>query len=396
MEVSVSQLDLTEGDIKLHDTAAATSAALSHLAVSVSNLQYPATTFSWLSLQAMLPTTSRFMLEGSLSACWVGDFATSVQGLDLPPWNAYAKSFGVSLDAGTLSLQTKLSLNGSTIKADNEIVLSHLGLSLLNPNSFTREFGVPIDLTLALLQDPAGNIRLTIPVQFDETGSTVSKKEVAGSAMRAAVFGALSSPLKIIGAGLGAVTPQGKNSKASLGSNPILIPPLRSVAGSAEPPPEVAARARGIVKLLAERPEVALVLRGRTGAEDRPILAEQILLEQAAAGERLPEIPDAGFLARRWVGEYLAKRNRGESVTLDAKDSAVFLRFVAAVEVPRVRLDALSKARAEKVKALLVAKGAKPSSLIIGDPEAAGAPGVVLSFQLAKAEGKTPTKTSSR
>jgi hypothetical protein len=392
IELSISQLDLNQGDIKLHDTSVSSTAAISQLSVSLSDMRYPESTFGWLSMQAMLPTTSRFTLEGSLKAGWIGDFSMSVQDLDLPPWNPYAKSFGVSLDAGTVSLQTKLGLNGAVIKADNEIVLSKLGLSLLNPNSFAREFGVPIDLVLALLRDPSGNIRLTIPVLMDEKGTSVSKQQVAGSAVKAAVLGALSSPLKLLGAGVDIVTPKGAKSKLPPGSEPTLIPPIKSVAGKADAESGAAARLRGIVKLLAERPEIEFVLSGQTSPADIPVLADQILVEQAKADQKLPHVSDAGFLARRRIGIYLDKRSKGEEAKLDEKDMELFSRFVAAVEVPQARLDALAKDRAEKVKALLTAKGVAPARLSIGERKVGSEPGVVMDFKLSQPGAKTPTK----
>jgi hypothetical protein len=179
-----------------------------------------------------------------------------------------------------------------------------------------------------------------------------------------------------VGSGLGGVLGGGAG-----------LPSLASDPGASEPQAGQAERYEGLVRLLAERPQLALRLRGRTGDPDRPLVAQRILAERIAAGEGLPEIPEgAGFLARRRIAHALEARARGEEGPLDPEDQAHLDRYVAAVQVPDERLAALARARSEAVKAAAVSDfGVDPGRLAIGDPAPAGDPGVVL--ELAAAGG---------
>jgi len=62
------------------------------------------------------------------------------------------------------------------------------------------------------------------------------------------------------------------------------------------------------------------------------------------------------------------------------KDQPLFNRYLATVEIPEDRLDTLAKLRAEKVREMLVAKGVDAGRLNIGNREAVGEAGVVISF----------------
>lgn len=391
-DVSLSRLQLTGGTVEIRDTTVVATSHITALSVAVSDLHYPEATFGSLSIQAALPAAAQFSLEGSLQSGRTGDFAVSLQNLDLPPWNPYAKSSGISLDAGRASLQGKVGIHGEVIQVNNEIVLNRLGLSLHDPNSFAKQFGIPIDLALALLCDSSGDIRLKIPLRLDEKGTTVSKKEVAVSALKAAILGGISSPLKLLQAGFRPKDTPSSSVKPAADISAFSITPVQGVAGREEPAEGASKRIRGMVRLLAERPEIGLTLRGRTGPADLPVLAEEILVERAKIREKLPDVSDVGFLARRRISRYLAQRAKGESASLDEKDRELLRRFVAAVEVPADRLDGLARARAERVKSMLIEKGAPPAKLRVGDREADGDPGVVIALQLFPPDGKSESR----
>jgi hypothetical protein len=251
-------------------------------------------------------------------------------------------------------------------------VLNKFGVSMRDPATFERSFGVPIDLALALLRDPNGDIALHIPITMDEKGAKIAMGAVIGSAIKAALIGAITAPLKMVGALFGG---------GDGGAGGFSIDPLPSVAGSPDLEGDQAARLDGLAKMLNERPMVGLALRGRIGPEDRPVVAQQILVEQWSSGKGLPEVEEATFLARRRIGQALSARAKGEPVEVDAEDQALFDKYVAAVAIPDARLTALATARAERVRALLVAKGIVATRVAVGEPEAESKPGVVIGFK---------------
>jgi hypothetical protein len=115
-------------------------------------------------------------------------------------------------------------------------------------------------------------------------------------------------------------------------------------------------------------------------------VAEQILAERYAAGEDWPEVEDAGFLARRRIGQALEARGRGESAPLSDEDGALLARYAAAVQLPAERLQALARRRGEAARdAIAAAREIDPRRLQVGDAAGEGDPAVVLEFVAAGA-----------
>jgi len=377
LRLEIGGAEVAGGVIDFVDTILGADVRVRDVSAWMRDFVFPDNTFGSLYVGAFLPEESRLSLWGNLGGGFLGEFQLNMRDLDLPSVSAFAKPAGIGLHAGRLSLESRMVLGAEGIRAENEIVLNKPGVSMGDPDSFAKEFGLPINLALVLLRDAAGDIRLTVPFRMDEKGAAVSFGSVVGSAMRAALTGALTSPLKM--AGLGAANPKSgsaRNSPPTAGLEPVGFPP-----GLAEPGPEAAGRAAGLVKLLARRPDLALVLRGSGGPEDRPQLARQILIERVMAGKGLPELHDAGFLARRRIAGYFSRIGRGESATLDAKDEALVGRFVEATEVTGDRVAALAERRAEKLRDLLVARGLPTARILMEKPVTTGKPAVALDLR---------------
>ena len=387
VEASVALLEISGGNIEVNDTTVspAVTSSVRGLFVTASAVHFPDPSADAISLRATLPLTSLLTVEGSLKPGNTGDFTISLQQLDLPTFNPYATAAGATLDGGQISLQMKLKTKGALMQVDNDLVLRQFAISLRNPGNFTREFGMPIDLAIALMSDPSGDIRLKIPVRIDEKGTTVAAHTVVVSALKAALLGAVSTPLKLLGATVG--KPSGQ------GGGALCIAPVKSPAGLADLASDVPGRMAELAKLLVERPTMGLVLRGRTSSQDQPLVAEQMLIERFMAGQGLPKVDGAGFLANRRITQILAKRGKGEAAALPAKDQALFVRYLAAAGNVENRLDLLAKTRAETARDLLVAKGVAANRLSIGDREAVGDAGVVISFRQQPA-GKGNAKSS--
>lgn len=374
LELSIASLELIGGDLELIDNTVKPTARshIHDLSVSASDVRFPDPAAAAIRVRAGLPEPASLSIDGDLRAGNNGDFTVVVQKLDLPGLSPYAAAAGATLDTGQASVKTKVRLRGGRTELDNDLLLRKLGVSLRDPASFERSFGVPIDLALALLRDPSGNIKLSIPVRVDEKGASVSVGAVIASALRQALIGAVTAPLKMLGAVFGG----GGSQAGGLG-----IDPIASTPGSDQLAKGQEGRIDALVQLLAQRPNLGLLLRGRIGAEDRPLVARQILTERWKAGEGLPDVEDSGFLARRRIGQALVRSSEGKKAELSGEDQALYERTVAAVQIPETRLAALARGRAERARALLLAQGVAVSRVAVGDPEAEGAPAVVVGLQ---------------
>jgi hypothetical protein len=205
-----------------------------------------------------------------------------------------------------------------------------------------------------------------------EKGAELGLGAVVASALKAALLGAVSAPLKMIGAAIG-----GGEGAAAGG---LAIEPLPCVAGAAALAGDPGARLDGLAEMLSERPSVRLSLSGRVGAADRPILAEQLLVERWQRGEGLPELEGTSLLSRRRIGQALGRRAAGGATGLDPEDQALYERYVAAVAVPDERLAALAAARAALVRDQLAARGIAAARLELREPASEATPGVVIAI----------------
>ncbi len=372
--ITLGKLGLDAESIHFEDQKVqpAYSGRLRAVVVRAEGLRFPERVARSLRATGASAAGGRFELTGSLDGD-TGEAKLDLKGLALAPFNPYANQAAGYRIAGDASLKTNLRVRGARYDAKNRIVLGDLEVSSQDPGDFEKRFGVPLDLALALLRDPTGNISLSIPVSVDETGTRTGVATIVAGALRQALIGAITSPLKMLGSvasGVGGL----------FGGDGAGIAPIAAAPGATEPEPGQGERYEGLVKLLSERPELALKLRGRTGPDDRPRVAEQILIERVESGDGLPELDDgAGFLQRRRLTGALEERGRGEPGELDAEDAAMLERYIAAIDVPDERLTALARARAESVRAIATAEYGAPSThLLAADPAPPGAPGVLL------------------
>jgi hypothetical protein len=375
VEFTLDTLEVKGGRARFSDrrVSPAYDTRVRDLSVAASDVRFPELGVRTLRVKGIIPDATRFDLRGGLDPK-SGELRFELERLALPPFNPYAAGAGYKV-GGDASLTSTVEIRGTTYRAENELVLHKLDVSTQKQGEFEGQFGIPIDLALALLRDPQGDIRLPIPVTVDEKGAGLQVGAVVRGALKQALVGALSSPLKMVGA----VLPGGGGGKPAL-------EPLAAVAGGDALAPDAQARLAPLAELLASRPALGFRLAGRTGLEDRPVVAEQILVERAVAGEDLPQVEDAGFLARRRVAGALASRGRGESEELSPEDQALLERYKTALQIPPERLAALARRRAEVVRDALASHGIDARRLELAEPGEADAPGVLLEFIAAALE----------
>jgi hypothetical protein len=258
------------------------------------------------------------------------------------------------------------------------VVVHQLGIQG-GPNAISVA-GMPLDLALALLRDPQGDIKLPIPLEYGERGAKAGIGAILLGALQAAITGAVTSPIKA----LGVLLPEG-------GSAEISFEPIAFAAGSAAAPDDAAARSEALAKLLAQRPGLGLALVGQAGPDDRLALAERVLIERVAADRDLPELADAGFFARRRVRGALEERGRGEPGALEPEDEALFARYLEATEVPAERYTDLARRRAEALREVFATThGIAAARLALEASPEAAKPGVALELRVAAAEEASP------
>jgi hypothetical protein len=371
--VSVASFDLTGGGAGFEDrdVRPADAGRIRDLALSLRDVRLPEATVGQLSLSAGLHGRSRLTVRGSHGESR-SDVTASLKSLPLAPFNPYATgAAGYRVDEGQLSLDTKARRDASGWKIDNGLLLYRLRLSPTGTARLDQLIGVPVDLAMALLRDLEGNVRLGIPIAFDRKGVRVGIGSVVRDALRAAIAGTVTSPLKMMGAAF------------DLAKGGLSVEPLRMEPGRAVLAPGQDEGVGSLGALLETRPELAVRLTGMAGDADHDGLAERMLAERMMAGGELPEVEDAGgYLARRRVRAALAKRGRGDPAELDEDDASLLARYVAATSVPPERFDALARGRAEAASALFVTgHGLTAEHVRVADETLRGDPGVRIAFE---------------
>ena len=249
--------------------------------------------------------------------------------------------------------------------------LDDLDVAEVSAGSFEKQFGLSLDLALALLRDPFGRISIPVSARVAPGETEIALERIVLAALRQALVGALTSPLKGVGFVLGAAT-GGGDEPAGLRIEPLALAP-----GATSPAADELDRVARVAKTLADRPGLGLELRGRSDVEDDAALAERMLIEMVVADAELPPV-DAGFLQKRRLTGALEDRGEGRSGELGPEDAQALARWIDAVEVPPARRDDLARERATAVRdALVESHGVSPDRLRVGDP-LTGPPAVVI------------------
>lgn len=337
------------------------------LSVDVAGVKLPERTVQSVRVRGIAPERAPFDLRASLPGAR-GTMSFKLERLPLAQFTPYAASAAdLRIPKGDLSLDTKATLtkSGAAGNVQTQVVVHQLAIQG-GPNAISVA-GMPLDLALALLRDPQGDIALPIPLEYGEQGASAGIGTILLGALRAAITGAVTSPIKA----MGVLLPEG-------GTAEISFAPIAFAAGDATAPPDAAEKLAPLAKLLAQRPGLALALVGHAGEGDRLALAERILIERVAADRGLPALEDAGFFARRRVQGALAERGRGEAGELEPEDQALLARYLEATDVPAERYADLARRRAEAVRDLIASAHAlAPARLLVEGGTAPAAPEVV-------------------
>jgi hypothetical protein len=350
--------------------------ALRGIAVSARELRWPERDMQDLRVRWVGPDAATLDVRGALSG-GTGEIRLALASLAVPGFNPYSTSLaGLEITSGDFNLETRVRARKTTFQTKSQITIHKMGVGS-GGSGVLPGVGLPINVVLALLRDPKGDITLSVPVDVDEGGARAGLGSIVLSALRATLIGAVSSPLKTLGsvADLGALAMGGGAAEPG-------IPPLEALPGRPDLTESAAERLPQIASLLEARPILAFVLRGRAGEPDRLPVAEDMLRE-AIAADREPPLPDSSFFQRRRLRSALEERARGATPELSDEDRAALERWIASVTVPRERLLSLARSRVETLLARMVAEHGVPATrLPLGEPTE-GEPGVTLELTAA-------------
>ena len=385
--IEIDRLELTDGTLRYVDRSVkpAHETKVHKLHARIDALTtLPTIGASQISIDGLIQSAGSFDLRGALPN-GQGELDFSLRQLDLVSYDSLARAAGWQIESGAVSIETTVIARDNVYKTKNELVLHDLDVAAEAGNGFSSQFGMPVDLVLALLRDPEGDISISAPIVFDSEGTNVELGTILASTLRNALQGAIASPIKMFGM----LIPKGASTD-SFGALPF-------APGEAQPGPDARSQLESLAEFVQSRPMLKLSLHGHWSADDRTPTARKILAEKALSGADLPELDGVSFFARRRIQAALRARGSDAEETLSPEDDALLARVVAAQEVSETRFRALAEARAESLRTMLLDFGAPAEALAIGSADASESPSVSIELDsrrpsiTAKANPDNPT-----
>jgi len=257
-ELRAVSLDLEGTDLRLSDlrVAPAYRLRLPSLEAGAREVVWPGPTAQALRLEARADPGASLSLEGDLAE-EVGWVEASLDDLGLPPLTPYAEpALGLRFLAGSLAVEARATLEADRTQVESTWRIRGLRLGGGDPGVFERSVGVSRGMALALLRGPGGGIRLPVSLSVRRGELETDTGALIRGALRQSLVGVLTTPLKA----LGAVLPTGGGAEPAR----TVAAPLPAHTGEVHLTGEGEKRLRTLAELLAEHPDLAAVLRGRT------------------------------------------------------------------------------------------------------------------------------------
>ncbi len=230
------------------------------------------------SLDAQLMEVTPLSAEGQLNLLATEPYAdvqVDLKGLTMNPFGPYFSRYvGYNLERGLLNLDLHYVLENSELDASNVVVFNQLTLG--SKTDSPDATGLPVPLAISLLKDPAGDIKVDLPIQgrLDDPKFRVSR--VVMRALSTLIVKAASSPFNLL-AGLVNVNAENLDR--------IPFAPGTSDLGSA-----AQSQLDALAEAMKQRPGIGLdVMAGIDPSVEIPALKKRILKDEIVSKVELEE-----------------------------------------------------------------------------------------------------------
>jgi hypothetical protein len=347
LELDVDRFRLTDGKIGVTDRTVKPfySGGLTALDIDIVKLRWPALTANQVRVAATSAQKGKIVITGALTPTG-GTVQIDGREIPLQQFNPYATTFSsYSIRRGRLDLATKASFGKGKYDTNSTVTLHDFDLgSRAGDSLFKEQFGIPITMALALLRDLQGDIKLDIPVEGDEQGMHIGYFTIIAGALRRALMGALTSPLKLVGAIF------------SGDKVPSAPAPITFRLGRDEITEDGDKQIGQLAKFLADRPAMGVALETTPTAADVRWLREHDLLQELGAPQGvigfMKNLPKRGVRDR--IRDALAAHDEGKKDELDADDAKTLEEWLGQRPAPTPqRIQELAAARLGRVEGLL-------------------------------------------
>lgn len=353
--VSVGAIALSNGTGRFADatTTPEFMEDLSGLSVAVEALSTAGPRPARFKVAARVGADARLEMDGQLGAL-AGprflDLSAAVHDYAVPRGNRYYdRLVGWIAKRGSLDMRVHYRVEVDDLDATNEVDISGLEVAQRGmQHEVRRRIGLPLDLLVALLKNPAGDIHVSVPVRGRLSSPEFDFSEAVWGAVRNLMIRLIALPFGFVGKMFFT-----EDSRIET----LVVQPVTFEHSTATPAPGMADHLAKLVRFLKDKPAVKLQLRPVLTLADVEPLKHAAVTDRirAAARDASPAAMSAA------AARLFTQRFPGKPVppTLDA--------IVAALaEDTRPRqsaVTALATSRVEAVRAALASSGIELSRL---------------------------------
>lgn len=282
----------------------------------------------------------------------------TAKGVDLARYSAYTRAYlGYPIVQGRLDLESTFATSGWTFSLDNRIRLEKPVLGPKDARPGAPDY--PVSLGLALLEDLRGNITLDLPIsgRFDDAALQVGG--LVGKALGGLFTKVVTSPFALLGGIIGLVTPDDPALQV------IAFPP-----GDTRVNPAAQERLKRIAKAIEERPRVKIELVGMyepssdtRGLKRLRVLRKVQARQQAALPRKQQAANPVGTITlspgeyERALRQVYKASPAGRKARGNEEPDIMEQELQSLENVTQADLEALARARAEAVRAVLLKHG---------------------------------------
>ncbi|MBO1924663.1 DUF748 domain-containing protein [Thiomicrorhabdus sp. 6S3-12] len=267
------------------------------------------------------PSTSQISLDAQ----------TKIDGLSLNDFSPLIEeAIGYKIDSGQLSATIDSLIKQNKLDINNKIKLYKFKLSSADQaktDEFNKNFNVPLEIGLDLLQDKSGNIKLDLPINGDLENPNFSISSIVSKALNGALGKATRTYLLLALQPFGAIALVGELALDQVSA--VRLQPVTFLETKASLSAEMQQYLQKVATLLKSRTNVQIKLCGGASESDRAALIE---MTRASQAER-------------------QKQQDGEIIIRDE------------------RLLALAKLRQSVIKRYLIKQGVSTNQLVLCQPK---------------------------
>lgn len=379
--VTLGRLDLQAGQVNIVDQTVQPfyRGKLSAISLKARGFRFPENAFDDVTFTATLPGGAPLKFDAKQVKGTI-TLTADGQALSLSQFNPYvAQAAGYSISDGRLSVNSKVRWAPDSYDSETNVEFDNLDIAGAEGDSlFLQKVGIPLELALSLLRDVNGKIALAVPVSGDKSGMHVGLGEIVAQAIVKAILGAVSSPLKMLGAVI--------DLAAGGGGGALNLEPIPSGPGLSTVDDAAGGRVDQLSGALSGAPALRITLHGMAGGPDVRALQEAAVLADLQAKQGL--LGSIKSLANRGernaIRDFLVAKASGGKADLSPDYQKTLDEWAGAKTISDDQLRTLAAARAEGVKSTLTTRqGVDEARIAVGDPEVdreRGKPAVRIGF----------------